>query len=84
MNEQLEVSALIGKKVKERKKEHNVPVIQKHNIFCNHSSGFDNFSILASNSNDFRVILRQSLLINRDHTPLNKNRHLLTLELIDD
>ena len=84
MNEQLEVSAHIGKKVKERKKEHNVPVIQKHNIFCNHSSGFDNFSILASNSNDFRVILRQSLLINRDHTPLNKNRHLLTLELIDD
>ena len=78
MSEQLEVSVHIGKK------EHNVPVIQKHNLFCNHSSGFDNFPILASNSNEFRVTLRQSLLINRDHTPLNKNRHLLTLELIDD
>ena len=80
MSEEPEVSVHIGKKVK----EHNVPVIQKHNLFCNHSSGFDDFPILASNSNEFRVTLRQSLLINRDHTPLNKNRHLLTLELIDD
>ena len=44
-------------------------IIKEYNLFCNYSSGFDDFSILARN---------------RDHPPLNKNRHLPPLELFDD
>ena len=78
--ENLGVSALIGKILKG---DINF-VIKEHHLFCNHSSGFDNFSILASNNNDFKVTLMEILLINRDHPPLNKNRHSLPLELFDD
>ena len=80
MCENLRVSALPGKGVK----RDNNSAIKEHHLFCNHSSGFDNFSILARNSNDFKVTLMESLLINRDHPPLNKNRHLLPLGLCDD
>ena len=62
----------------------NDSAIKEHHLFCNYSSGFDDFSILASNNNDFKVTLMESLLINRDHPPLSKNRHSLPLELFDD
>ena len=80
MCEHLGVPALTGKRVK----GDNYSVVKEHHLFCNHSSGFDNFSILASNNNDFKVTLMESLLINRDHPPFNKNRHSLPLELFDD
>ena len=78
--EHLGVSALIGKRVK----GDNDSAIKEHHLFCNHSSSFDDFSILASNNNDFKVTLMESLLINRDQPPLNKNRYSLPLELFDD
>ena len=74
-----EVSPLTGKKVK----GDNDSVIKEY-LFCNHSSSFDDFSTLASNSNDFKVTLMESLLTHRDNPPLNKNKHLLPLELFDD
>ena len=80
MSEHLGVSALTGKRVK----GDNDSAIKERHLFCNYSSGFDDFSILASNNNDFKVTLMESLLINRDHPPLNKNRHSLPLELFDD
>ena len=80
MCEYLRVSALTGKRVK----RNNDFVIKEHHLFCNHSFGFDNFSILASNNNDLKVTLMESLLINRDHPPLNGNRNLLRWELFDD
>ena len=80
MCEHLGVSALTGKRVK----GDNNSAIKEHNLFCNNLSGFDDFSILAGNKYDFKVTLMESLLINRDHPPLNKNRHLLPLELFDD
>ena len=58
--------------------------INEHHLFCNHSSGFEKFSILAVNNNDFTLTLMESFSINRDHLPLNKNRHSLPLELFDD
>ena len=73
MCEHLAVSALTGKRVK----GDNDSAIKEHHLFCNYSSGFDDFSILASNNNDFKVTLMESLLINRDHPPLNKNWHSL-------
>ena len=80
MCEHLGVSALTEKKVK----GDNDSAIKEHHLFCNYSSGFDDFSILGSKNNDFKVTLMESLLINRDHPPLNKNRHSLPLELFDD
>ena len=80
MCEYLRVSALTGKRVK----RNNDFVMKEHHLFCNHSFGFDNFSILASNNNDLKVTLMESLLINRDHPPLNGNRNLLRWELFDD
>ena len=77
MCEHFGVSALTGKRVTEG----NDSPIKEHYLFCNHSSGFDNFSILASNN---KVTLMESLLINRNHPPLNKNKHSLSLELFDD
>ena len=78
MCELLGVSALAGKRVTG---DNDYP-IKEHHLFCNRSFGFDNFSILASNSNKVTVTLMESLLINRDHPPLNKNRHSLPLELL--
>ena len=38
---------------------------------------------LATNNNDFEVTSMESLLIKRDHPPLNKNKPSLPLELFD-
>ena len=80
MCENLGVSTLTGMKVK----GDNDFAIKEHNLLRNHLSGFDDFSILAGNNNDFKVTLMERLLINRDHPPLNNNRHSLLLELFDD
>ena len=41
---------------------------------------FEGFSILASNSNDFKVTVMECLLINRDHPLLNHIKHSQSLE----
>ena len=66
--ENLGVSALTGKRMKRYKNS----AIKEHHLFYNHSSGFAIFSMLASNKNVFKVTLMESLLINRDHPPLNR------------
>ena len=50
--------------------------IKEHVLFCDDLPDFENFSILTTNNNDFKVTLMESFLINRDH-PLNKNRQSL-------
>ena len=57
--------------------------IKEHLLFCNHTPDFEDFSILATNNNDFKVTLMESLFINRDHPPLNKNKQSLPLELFE-
>ena len=58
-------------------------VIKEHLLFCNHAPEFEDFLILSTNSNDFKVTLMESVLINRDYPPLNKNKQSLLLELFD-
>ena len=70
------ISLLTGK----RFKGDNDSAIKEHHLFCNRTPDFKDFSILATNNNDFQVTLMESLLINRDHPPLNKS---LPLELFD-
>ena len=79
MCEQLGISALTGKRVK----GDDDSAIKEHLLFCNHTPDFEDFSILATNNNDSKVTLMESLLINRDHPHLNKNKQSLPLELFD-
>ena len=79
MCEQLGISALTEK----RAKGDDDSAIKEHLLFCNHTPDFEDFSILATSINDFKVTLMESLLIKRDHPPLNKNKQSLSLELFD-
>ena len=79
MCEHLGISALTGKRVK----GDDDSVIKEHLLFCNHTPDFEYFSIFVANNNDFKVTLMESLLINRDHPPFNKNKQSLPLELFD-
>ena len=80
MCEHLGISTLTGKRVKGA----DDSAIEEERIsFCDHTPGFEDFSILATNNNDFRVTLVETLLINRDHPPLNKNMQSLPMELFD-
>ena len=45
-----EILALTGKKVK----GDDNSAIKEHHLFCNHSSDFEDFSILTTNNNDFK------------------------------
>ena len=55
--------------------------VYEHRYNCDHSPSFDNFSILCSDSNDFKLTVKESLLINRDRPLLNKTVTSLPLEL---
>ena len=79
MCEHLGFSALTGKRIK----GDDDSAIKEDLLFCNHTPDFEDFSILATNKNVFKVTLMESLLINRDHPPLNKNNQSLPLELFD-
>ena len=78
MCKHLGISMLTGKRVKGND---DFP-IKEHLLFCNHTPDFEDFSVLAANNN-LKVTLMESLLINRDHPPLNKNKQSLPLELFD-
>ena len=73
------ISAHTGKRVK----GDDNSTIKEHLLFCNDTPDFEDFSILVTNNNDFKVTLMESLLINRDHPLLNKNNQSLPLELFD-
>ena len=79
MCEHLGISALTGKRVK----GDDDSAITEHLLFCNHTPDFEDFSILATNNNDFKVTLMESLLTNRNHPLLNKHKQSLPLELFD-
>ena len=79
MCEHLEISALTSKRVR----GDNDSAIKGHLLYCNHTPDFKDFSIPATNNNDFKVMLIKSLLINGDHAPLNKNKQSLPLELFE-
>ena len=57
---------------------------KEHLFLCNHSPDFEDFSVLDANNNDIKVTLMESLLINRDHPLLNKNKQSVYLELFDN
>ena len=52
MCEHLGISALTGKRLTD-----DDSAIKEHLLFCNHTPGLEDFSILATNNNDFKVTL---------------------------
>ena len=57
--------------------------IKEHLLFCNHAPYFEDFSILTTNNNNFKVMLMESLQINGNHPPLDENKLSLPLECFD-
>ena len=74
MCEQLGISAFTGKGVK----GDDDSAIKEHLLFCSHAPDFEDFSILATNNDDFKVTLMESLLINRDHSPFWQLRNIVS------
>ena len=64
-------------------KDNDDSAIEEHLLFCNLTLDIEGASILTTNNNDFKVALMESLLIDRDHLSLNKNKQYLSLELFD-
>ena len=79
MCEHLGISTLNGKIVK----GDGDSITKEHLLFCSHVLDFEDFSILTTNNNDFKVTLMESLLINRDDPPLNTNKQPLPLKFFD-
>ena len=63
MRKHLGVSALTGKRVK----GNDDSALKNTFIFVYHAPGIEDCSILAGNSNDFKVTLMESLRIDKDH-----------------
>ena len=62
------VSAHTGKNSKSTKN----PAVCDHILVCNNIMSFEDFSVLANGTNDFRIKLQESLLIHCDGPQSNK------------
>ena len=77
MREHLRISTLRGKRVK----GDDDSAIKEQYLLYNHLPDFEDFSILTRNSNNFKITLMESLLIDRDHPLLNEKKQSLSLEI---
>ena len=57
------ISNLIGKRLKSVKQS----AISDHLLECHCAINFDHFDILAFDANKFRLLIKESLLLKRDH-----------------
>ena len=73
------ISNLTGKRLKNVKRS----AVSDHLLQCNCAINFDDFSILATGFNKFKLLLRESLLMKRDKTILNRTIESFPLELFD-
>ena len=78
-SEHLGITPLTGKFAKTPKKS----AIFDHMLLDGHKASFDNFSILSKENNAFKLQLKESLLISRDKSILNRNIYSFLLELFD-
>ena len=72
-------SNLTGKNLKCVKQ----PAVSDHLLECNYSIDFGHFDILAFDANKFRLLIKESLLIKRDQSQLNKTIKSFPLKLFD-
>ena len=79
VGEHMGISNLTGKRLKTVKQS----AISDHLLQYNYALNFDDFSILATDCNKFKLLLRESLLIKRDKPILNRTIKSFPLELFD-
>ena len=70
------ISNLTGKCLKCVKQS----AVSDHLLECNCSIDFDHFDILASDANKFRLLIKESLLIKRDRSPVEQNRQVISIK----
>ena len=75
--EHLGITPLTGKKVKSPKES----AVFDHIVHAGHNASFDDFETLVKECNEFRLLLRESLLTLRDDPPLNGYVRSIPLEL---
>ena len=75
--EHLSLSALTGKRVNNNKKS----AVKDHCLFFNHVGSFEDFSILTYESNPFKRLIKEALLVSRDKPLLNKQVKSIPLQL---
>ena len=71
------ISNLTGKRVKIVKGS----AVSDHLLQCDCTIDFDHFDILASDSNNFRLLIKESLLVKRDKLVLNRTVKSFPLKL---
>ena len=57
--------------------------VSDHRLQCDCVISFDDFDVLASDTNKFRLLIKESLLIKRDKPILNRTIKSLPLKLFD-
>ena len=73
------ISNLTEKRIKNAKQS----TISDYLLQCDSPKTFDNFDILGSDSNKFKFLLKESLLIKCDKPVLNKTTKPYSLDLFD-
>ena len=69
VSEHMGVSARTSRNIKSTKNF----AAHDHMLLCNNIVSFEDFSVLANGTNEFRIKLQESLLIHIDWPQLNKN-----------
>ena len=57
--------------------------VSDHRLQCDCVISFDDFDVLASETNNFRLLIKESLLIKRDKPVLNHTIKSFPLKLFD-
>ena len=73
------ISNLTSKRVKNVKES----VVFDHLLQCNCAIDFDHFNVLASDTNSFRLLIEESLLIKHDKPVLNRIVKSFPMKLFD-
>ena len=73
------ISHLTDKRLKNVKQS----AVSDHLLICNCNVTFDNFKILSKETNNFKLLIKESILIARDKPELNKTIKSFPLKLFD-
>ena len=81
MNHQVSENLGITPLTQKRVKNPTNSAIMDHILLEGHNATYNDFSILISKNNQFKLHLKESLLIKRDKPELNRNTYTHPLEL---
>ena len=73
------ISNLTEKWIKNMKES----AVSDHRLQCDYIMSFDDFDVLASDTNNFRLLIKESLLRKRDKLILNRTIKSFPLKLFD-